>query len=115
MPINGLPARGGTDRMGVALALVFDKNVPEARAFAQYTDGKDIARAMDRFDAICAARGVPPLSALAGPDEDELEALADELAAGERVPDRWFGCAAGLRTVRAVVAALRSEREWSKG
>ena len=101
--------------MGVTLGPVFNKKFPEDKIFGQYTDGKDLVHAMSRFDEICAAKGVTPFSKLAGPDEDEMEAMAADLEEGEMFEETWFTCSDGIRTVRAIISALESEKKWSKG
>jgi hypothetical protein len=105
----------GAGSMGVCLGLAFDKKFPNDDAWSKYTDGKFLLHGMDRFDEICNAKKVTLFSALAGPDEDEMEALAAELAEGETLEITWFTCADGIRTVKTLIDAMKSDKQWSKG
>src|SRR5204862_7965410 len=66
-------------------------------------------------DEICSDKKVTLFSVLAGPTDDEMEALAAELAEGEMLEITWFTCSDGIRTVRALIDALQTEKKWSKG
>jgi hypothetical protein len=98
--------------MGVALAPIFKKKFPGADTFEKATDGKNLSRNIYRLDQICADKGVTAFSTFA-PDWEELEAElpVEELTEG----DFWFSSAKGLRTVSVLIAALRAEKQWSKG
>jgi hypothetical protein len=97
--------------MGVCLGLMFDKKLPEADSFSEFTDGKDLVHAMDGLDDLCKQNDVTAFSTFA-PDYDSL---ADELADGETLDEIWFDTADGLRTISVLVEATASEKKWSKG
>jgi len=70
----------GCGVMGLTLGPVFDKKFPEDDLFSKFSaDGKFLLDGMSRFDEICTVKNVPLFSTLCGPDEDEMEAMAEEL------------------------------------
>ncbi len=101
--------------MGRGYFPIFDKKFVEDELFSDNCEGKALAKGMARFDEICVAKGISRFSTFCGPDEEELAAMAADLDEGETLDGAWFSCAVGLRTVRAIIDALDSEKQWSKG
>lgn len=102
--------------MGVSLVTMFEPDLPNADSFRKGTDGNWLVPFVSTLDKIAAAKGVAPFSRfipeLDDLDGDELD--PDEEGAG-KVPELWSDPAEGLRTVSALVAAIQSEKRWSKG
>ena len=98
--------------MGVALAPIFKREFPGDDSFEKATDGKNLSRNLDCLDEICADKSVTAFSIFA-PDWDELAAELPDEELSER--DLWFSSADGLRTVSVLIAALQTEKQWSKG
>ena len=97
--------------MGVALGLLFDKELPEAHEFSKFTDGKDLAASIPVLDDICREQGLPPFSTFA-PDFEELE---EEMPLEEVYGDHLYhSCAKALRILRELMTALETEQRWSK-
>jgi hypothetical protein len=97
--------------MGVALGLVFDKQLPEALEFSEFTDGKALAASIPILDDICQERELVPFSTFA-PDFEELEEQMslEELCA----KDLYHSCATAGRIIRELLTVLKTKRRWAK-
>jgi len=97
--------------MGVALGLVFDKQLPETKEFSEFTDGKDLASCIPVLDDICQERELVPFSTFA-PDFAELE---EELPLEEVYGDNTYqSCAKAIRVINKILTVLETERKWAK-
>jgi hypothetical protein len=95
--------------MPLALTITLDKDLPAP--FATYTkagQGKALARESDRLDLAARSANVDALTALLS---ENPAALAAQLQADgfdpskmRLPPERWFEPAAGLKTVRGLIA-----------
>jgi hypothetical protein len=72
-------------------------------------DGKALSRASDFLERLALGAGVTPLSEFISVESDDYGILEE---AGMELPQtQWFSAADGLRTVRALVDAVRQARE----
>jgi hypothetical protein len=98
--------------VGVYLVPHFNKKVPAADSFDGTADGRFFASYAHLLEDISQEKGVTPFYTFA-PDPDTFEELAKKLKPGE-VLEWWFSCTDGLKTIRAAVEALQTEKKWRK-
>jgi len=99
--------------VGTALYIRLEREIPDLDLFV---DGKTLCKESDTLDSIAAELGVKPLMEFfsASPDEinDFLEGEhARDLVGVEKVQEVWFDPEDGLKTVRALLVALRENPE----
>ncbi len=94
--------------MSVAYYVVLDVDDP---GFETFVNGKAVARAADRLNALCAAQGLPPLDSFLGQSMDDFADFLDEdipLPEGEDGAEKWFDPQEGIRLITALIAAIQA-------
>ena len=115
--------------MGVAYFVVSEHPVDGFDPVEAVPDGKSVARATDRLDALAVAAGVRPLPEFLSMSPEEAAAFGGWVAPEDREPgmaypefgeeeppdpdqyppEAWFEPAQGLATVRALIAAVEAD------
>jgi hypothetical protein len=94
--------------MGVAYYIAFDQD----DFSTDFTDGKSVARAFEKLNALAEELGVPPLEEFMGQSMDELGDMLGEDIDLDGVADgdaKWFEPSAGIFVFDALISALQDE------
>src|SRR5437764_9811360 len=93
--------------MALALLVTLEKEIPQSAAYAKAASGKALARESDRLDTAARTVKVPALTAMLSESQAALIAqLKEEGFDPTKMrlpPEKWFGAAEGLASVRPLI------------
>lgn len=91
--------------MGVAYYLEFDKDI----LGTDFTDGKSVARAMDKLNEISKNLGIRSLEDFMGQSVEELSDLLGEEIEGSPELEKWFEPKEGIEVIEKLIGVLNSK------
>ena len=93
--------------MALAFIVTLEKELPASAAGVKGSNGKALAREIDRLDYAARCKNVTPMTSLLSESQtaliEQLKADGFDPARMRLPPEQWYAPAEGLRTVRALI------------